>query len=176
MVKPTLVLLADDTTVILEQTMLCKISSVLCYEDQYFTWVLVFIGWVIACLIAWWQYTQSKSNSTISCHNEWVREFREKLSNLETQSLDFWLKSTTDRENLLHFNSAKREIKELTTIARELQKASKVDYPNRDFIRLRRALTSDRMLQSKPLATNDDKIHEIISVMGKLRSLYVRKS
>ncbi|SBS65475.1 hypothetical protein [Vibrio atlanticus] len=174
MVKPTLVVLSDNTTITLDGTVLCKISSVLCYEDQYFTWVLVFLGWVIAGLIAYWQFGQSEKASKKDRHNEWVKDFKEKANELETQALRFWINPSDDAENLLYFTNAQRELKELTTIAQDIQTLSNIEYPRTHFIKLRRELTNDRALVDKPLPPSHNKIQEITTVFAELRNIYTR--
>ncbi|EGR1040971.1 hypothetical protein [Vibrio cholerae] len=176
MIKQTVVVLSDNSTVIIEQTTLCKISAVLCYEDQYFTWILVFIGWIIAGFIAYWQLKRSEKSNKKNTHNDWVKDFKEKSSSIENESLKFWLKKTTPQEDLLYFTMAQRELKELTTIAMDIKKLSGIEYPQRLFINLRRDLTNDRELSSKPLETNHQKIQSIIDSFAKLRNIYTKRN
>lgn len=174
MVKQTIVVLGDNSTVILDETILCKISAVLCYEDQYFTWVLVFTGWVIAAIIAYWQYNKSEKFNKENRHNEWVKDFKEKANNLESEALRFWVTKSDDADNLLYFKHAQREIKELTTIASDIQSLSQVTYPRKLFIKLRRELTNDKNLVDKPLKADHVKIREITQIFAELNNMYKR--
>ena len=175
MLKPTLVVLSDCSTELLEQTVLCRISPVLCYEDQYFTWILVVVGWLIAAFIAYLQYKKHKDANNRAQHNEWVKELKDKLTSLEDLALNFWFISSSEEQNHMYFISATREIKEITTIAQDLKSFSNITYPGAFFSILRKELTNDKCIAEKPLKTNHIKFKKINDALVELRKIYSRK-
>lgn len=176
MVKPTLVVLGDGTTTLLDQTVLCKISSVLCYEDQYFTWILVLLGWVVSIGIAVWQYRKSTEENRRTQHNDLVKMLREKSTKLEEDAFRFWLSKSSDIENQIYLSVTPRELKEITRIAQDLKSVSDIEYPSNIFITLRRELTNDKLISEKPLAATHSKITNIANTFAKLNELYRYKS
>lgn len=174
MIKPTLVILSDNSTVILEPTVVCELSSVLCYEDQYFTWVLVVAGWLVAIFIALWQKNKGAEATKQACSNEWIREFREKMDNLEDYSYLFWTSEASVSDQGLFFTKTARNIKELTRIAKELETVSGTEYPSRLFMELRQSITGDANINSMPLSTSSAQLIKIRTTCKSLREVYKR--
>ncbi|MEC6833598.1 hypothetical protein VXS06_17680 [Photobacterium toruni] len=175
MVKSTIVVLGDGTQTLIKEDLLCSISSVLCYEDQYFTWVLVVIGWILACWVAYWQYTKTIESTCDDNHNVWVKEIRDKLSIIEEKSISFWTSPENTIDTQRYFSTIIREVKELTTIADEISKMGNVTYPTKIILNFRKAVTSDDGIMNLPFQLQDPKIKNIINSCNNLRQLYKRK-
>ncbi|EUM27077.1 MULTISPECIES: hypothetical protein [Enterobacter cloacae complex] len=153
----------------------CKIGTLFHDENQYVTWVLVLIGWVIAFAIARYQIFQDKNKTKDINHNEWIGEFREKLESLEDFGLYFWAEKNTNNEALA-FAKMVREIKSLTTLAKEIKSCGSIPYQPKLFKDLRQALTDDSNVKNRPLPPNDFQIRRIRETCSSLRQVYSRKN
>lgn len=155
---------------------LCYLLGLIKDDTQYVTWGLVFLGWLITIIIACVQQKKSSKTSKESSHNEWVREFREKLEVLEDEALLFW---TTDKQELssnIVITKLTRNVKELTTIARDIKKVGGVEYPQSLFKDLRQSVTNDTEIDTRPLSDSHYRVVAIRKVCSDLRRTYRRKS
>ncbi|MBE2167357.1 MULTISPECIES: hypothetical protein [unclassified Cobetia] len=159
----------------LETEWVCDILVLFQDDSQYVTWFLVFVGWVITALIAYLQFKKSDESSNSISHNEWVREFREKLEVLEDNALIFWTNKAKAEDDLITLEKLIRSIKEITTIAGDIEKVGGVEYPKETFMELRRAITSDTELEDRPLPTHHSRPESIVRYSKSLRRLYRRK-
>ncbi|EPE4190763.1 hypothetical protein ACSILO_003066 [Yersinia enterocolitica] len=163
----------SDNSCIFENSFICNIITLLKDETQYITWILVFLGWIISFYIAKWQNKQNVSTVKNECHNEWVREFREKLENLEDFALGFWVEHH-NKDNNVALSRMAREIKSLTTIAKEIEQSGGTTYQPKLFKDLRQAITSDNDLAKKPLSISCYQVKRIRETCASLRSKYKR--
>lgn len=154
---------------------ICKIGTLFHDENQYITWILVMFGWGIAFIIARYQICQDKSKTKENNHNEWIGEFREKLELLEDYGLYFWAEKNTNNEALA-FAKMTREIKSLTTLAKEIKSCGGIPYQPKLFKDLRQALTNDNNVKNRPLCPNDFQIRRIRETCSSLRKVYSRKN
>ncbi len=150
------------------------ISILLQDETQYITWFLVLLGWLIAFAIAKVQARASEKLTKDASHNEWVREFREKLAILEDESLDFWVSEVDDVKDNLMMTKLTRGVKELTTIAREIQNVGGTSYQSALFKELRRSVTNDSEVDNRPLDSNHYRMVSIRTTVTSLRRQYKR--
>ncbi|MFQ6245294.1 hypothetical protein ACLMPP_12555 [Yersinia enterocolitica] len=157
-----------------ENSFICNIIALLKDETQYITWILVLLGWGISFYIARWQIKQSVKTAVNESHNEWVREFREKLEGLEDFALEFWVENHNKDNNVALARMA-REIKSLTTIAKEIEQSGGTKYQPKLFKDLRQAITSDNDLAIRPLSISCYQVKRIKETCVSLRSKYKRK-
>ena len=155
------------------------LGSLFDYEDQYITWLLVIISIIVPVVIAFIQSSANKKVNENLKVNEWTREFKEKLSNLEDDSLMFWTSAAdngvTDRAPL-KLQMFARDVKELTSIANDIANTvGGIEYQNDLFRRLRKSVTDDTDLDRRPLKTTEYRINDICEVCNELREKYKRK-
>ncbi|ELA9876948.1 hypothetical protein V4F55_004868 [Vibrio parahaemolyticus] len=155
---------------------LCYLTSLLKDDTQYITWGLVFIGWFLTVVIAVVQHKKSNKTLRESSHNEWVREFREKLEKLEDEALRFWTTETQELSDTITLTKLTRNVKEITTIARDIKNVGGVNYPQTLFKELRQSVTNDQELGSRPLADTHYRVVAIKTACSNLRRAYRRKS
>ncbi|MEL4373321.1 hypothetical protein [Shewanella xiamenensis] len=153
---------------------ICYITHLLNDENQYVTWVLVLAGWILTILIAIIQNQKSRKTIQNTSHNEWIKEFRDKLETLEDEALYFWTSKNNNYSDTLTFLKFTRIIKEITTIATDIQKVGGVKYQGNLFKELRQAVTNDNDLNERPLTNNNYRITAIKHVCSKLRAIYRR--
>lgn len=151
----------------------CRLLSLFKDENQYITWFLVLIGWLIALLIAIWQTNRNRKESIKNTQNEWIGEFREKLTILEDEALLFWA-GNSNQEKAIGLQKLIRNIKALTTIAREIDCAGGVKYNSILFKDLRQSITIDSDLESRPLSPTCFRIIKIRETCAGLRRFYSR--
>ncbi|RTE66988.1 hypothetical protein EH243_05175 [Amphritea opalescens] len=144
-------------------------------ETQYVTWFLVLFTCAISIIIAIVQWTKNKELTRVASHNEWVREFREKLAVLEDESLNFWMTAANDSRDVISMGRLTREVKELTTIASEIAKVGGNIYQKELFKDLRRAVTNDKENDDRPLNADHYRIISIKTITTKLRRQYKRR-
>ncbi|TKU30714.1 hypothetical protein FDW99_06805 [Citrobacter sp. wls758] len=153
----------------------CKFGTLFKDENQYVTWALVLLGWAIAALVAYIQYSSGAKDSKKEYHNEWIGEFRTKLESLEDFALEFWAEQSIKNPTLA-IAKMSREIKSLTTTAKDIQKAGGVSYQPKLFKDLRQAMTFDADIPNRPLAPDCMQIRRIRETCTSLRMLYGRKN
>ena len=177
MTKPVLAVeMAEKCTWATEK--LCYLGRLITDETQYVTWFLVFLGWVVTIVIAYVQYKKGAKASKEVSHNEWVREFREKLESLEDEALIFWTTNgnNQDLSNTIVVTKLTRNVKELTTIARDIKIVGGADYKSSSFKELRQSITNDKELDSRPLPDSHYRVVAIRKACSDLRRHYRRKS
>lgn len=112
-------------------------------EGQYITWLLVLIGWVIAGLIAWfiarWQEHRNAARSDTEKTLNLKQDLVNRVSSLEDQAIDFWMTPPVMPQKSL--DKFTRDLKTITSIAKNINKTNGQDYPSTNFISLRRAVT-----------------------------------
>ncbi|WP_137297163.1 hypothetical protein [Psychromonas sp. SP041] len=155
---------------------LCYLTELLKDDSQYVTWVLVFLGWAITVVIAYSQWRYGSKSSQNSCHNEWVREFREKLEILEDDALLFWTTTNQSLSSTIMLTKLTRGVKELTTIANDIKKVGGGEYQSSSFKELRQSITNDKELDARPIADTHYRIVAIRTACSDLRRYYRRKS
>lgn len=153
----------------------CKLGSLAGDENQWITWVLVVIGWIAACAMTYYQLNKDDSDSAKERHNEWIGEFRQKLEALEDFALEFWAEQN-NREPTIALSKIQREIKSLTTSAREISSCGGTTYQPKLFKDLRQAMTSDTDVANRPLAPNCYQVRRIRETCASLRQCYSRKN
>ncbi|WP_127908391.1 MULTISPECIES: hypothetical protein [Pantoea] len=153
----------------------CKLGSLLGDENQWITWALVIIGWIAGCGMTYYQLNKDDSDSAKERHNEWIGEFREKLELLEDFALEFWAEHTT-KEPTIALSKIQREIKSLTTSAREISACGGSKYQPKLFKDLRQAMTSDTDIANRPLPPNSYQVRRIRETCSSLRQCYSRKN
>jgi hypothetical protein len=156
---------------------LCYLFDLIQDDSQYVTWFLVFVGWAITVVIAYTQYKKSSKNSKSASHNEWVREFREKLEALEDEALLFW--TTSNEQNSIDaivVAKLTRNVKELTTIAKDIKDVGGKEYQSTLFKELRQSITKNAESSSRPLPSTDYRVQTIRRTCSELRRSYRRKS
>lgn len=149
-------------------------------KNQYITWLLVFVGWLISY---WFICVQSKDNKQqaqderiINSHNDNVALFKEKISILEELSLNFWsAKSQNEPDPQLQLIMMAAKVKELTDIARDIGRFGGAAYPSAYFKSLRIAATNDSELSLRPLMLASHRITTLRDVCGKLKKYYSLK-
>ncbi|MGC0820782.1 hypothetical protein WKH08_21280 [Pantoea agglomerans] len=149
-------------------------------KNQYITWILVFVGWIISY---WFICVQSKDNKKqalderkITSHNENIMLFKEKLSLLEELSLNFWsIKSPSEADPQLQLIKMASKIKELTDIARDIERFGGSVYPSSHFRELRMSATSDSELSLRPLLLASHRITSLRNICNKLKKHYSLK-
>lgn len=171
-----------DTSCTWDTDFFCRAMSLLGDENQYITWILVFIGWGVAIGIAIFQNRSSNAselikskNELIRMHNEWVKEFRDKLEKLEDFSLVFWVHKDGERlEPQTALSKMTRECKDLTTIAQEIASVGFLEYQKDLFKELRKACTSDGELNKRPLVAFSYQVKKISETCAALKKKYKR--
>ncbi|EEM8546931.1 hypothetical protein GI062_25880 [Salmonella enterica] len=153
----------------------CKFGSLFKDESQYITWFLVLVGWGISAYIAYQQTTKSRENAVKDAHNEWIGEFRQKLELIEDFALDFWAEEN-NKEPTLALAKMVREVKNLTTIAKEIENAGGEKYKSKLFKDLRQAITYDSDINNRPLKPDCLQILRIRDTCANLRGAYGRKN
>lgn len=151
-----------------------KALTLLSDETQYITWGLVLFGWIIAAIVAAWQIRRNNINNHQDARNEWIGEFREKLESVEDYSLKFWVEDSSI-DKTLAIAKLTRDIKSLTTLAKEIEKADGGEYQPKLFKDLRQAITFDAEINNRPLSTNCMQVRKIREACVSLRSAYPRK-
>ncbi|KAB7684441.1 hypothetical protein GBN23_02915 [Plesiomonas shigelloides] len=151
----------------------CKFISLFNDESQYITWGLVLIGWAIAIYIALWQTKKNRTDYVKGTQNQWIGEFRDKLTSLEDEALSFWTGGDTQNSHM-SLQRMGRNIKGLTTIAREIEYAGGVKYDNKLFKDLRQSITSDNDLHKRPLSPTCYQVDRIRNACASLRRVYSR--
>lgn len=139
-------------------------------KQQYITWILVIVGWGITCGLAWVVLRKNARNS-------WIGDIKKMLINLEDNSIDFWMSDNEEKESL-ELKKLGREIKEITTLAQEIQAYGGQKYSNELFKKLRQAVTTE-MYDNDKLSRNlnvlNNRITSISDACSQLRNLYSRK-
>lgn len=138
--------------------------------QQYSTWGLVVIGWIVSVLVA-------RSVLRKNARNTWIGEIKKMISTLEDSTVKFWMETNTPNEaiDLVKFG---RDIKDITTLATEIRKYGGCKYNSEVFMNLRRAITSDTSANGqiiRNLPYSDFRIQTIIMECAKLKDLYIRK-
>lgn len=149
-------------------------------KNQYVTWALVFVGWIISY---WFICVQSKDNKkqalserVISSHNDNVSLFKEKLSVLEEFSLNFWsTKTPNEPDPQLQLIKMATKIKELTDIARDIERFGGSSYPSSHFRNLRTSATGDSELSLRPLMLASHRITTLRNICSQLKKQYTLK-
>ncbi|EGT0642948.1 hypothetical protein JAF94_000722 [Citrobacter braakii] len=149
-------------------------------ESQYFTWLLVLIGWGVAYVFIRIQCSDNKKQALderkINSHNERVALFKEKISLFESSCLDFWsVKTPNDPDPQLVLLKLASSLKVLTETATDIKMFGGVDYPKQLFKTLRRFSTSDTELVNRPLKLDSLHISTIRMTCAALRKLYKLK-
>lgn len=155
---------------------LCYLLALFKDDTQYVTWTLVFLGWILTIAIAVAQYRTNSKASRDSNHNEWVREFKEKLGTLEDEALLFWTTNKQQLSDAIVIAKLTRNVKEITTIARDIEKVNGAEYPKLLFKDLRQSVTNDKELAARPLPDTHYRVLAIKKACSELRRSYVRKS
>ncbi len=154
----------------------CYLTSLLKDDTQYITWGLVFIGWFLTVIIAVIQHKKGNKTLKESSHNEWVRELREKLEKLEDEALRFWTTDYQELSDTITITKLTRNVKEITTIARDIKNVGGASYPQTLFKELRQSITNDQELSSRPLPDTHFRVVAIKTACSNLRRAYRRKS
>ncbi|MEG2955016.1 MAG: hypothetical protein RR850_17480, partial [Hafnia sp.] len=109
--------------------------------------------------------------------NSWIGDIKKMLINLEDNSIDFWMSDNEEKESL-ELKKLGREIKEITTLAQEIQAYGGQKYSNELFKKLRQAVTTE-MYDNDKLSRNlnvlNNRITNISDACSQLRNLYSRK-
>ncbi|UAL43504.1 hypothetical protein K8B83_00995 [Shewanella inventionis] len=140
---------------------------------QIITWTMLIIGWVITLTL----YKKNKKNSANQklndYHDGYIKELRELLFAIEENSIGYWTSSPDDKDQiiLLRFQ---REIKELTSKAREIERVKGVAYQAKLFTKLRQYVTLDN--DERPLKHNSSRINELRTIVSEISRSYTRKS
>lgn len=138
---------------------------------QYITWFLVIFGWVIAGLVA--RYVLRKN-----ARNSWIGDVKKALAELEDNAIDFWM-GKNDENETIQLRKLTRKVKEITTLANEIQVYGGQLYPTLEFIRLRQAVTTEDYLDNlklvRSLPADDPRIYKISSACAALSLIYIRK-
>lgn len=138
--------------------------------QQCVTWLLVVLGWLVTCGLAWYVLRKNARNS-------WIGDIKKMLLALEDNAIAFWMGDNEEKESL-DLKRLGREIKEITTLAQEIQAYGGKDYPNELFKKLRQAVTTEvykNNLLERNLNVLNDKIYDISDACSQLRNLYSRK-
>lgn len=139
---------------------------------QIVTWGLVVVGWCVTIGVAWCVLRKNARNS-------WVGDIKKLIVAIEDNSIDFWT-GDNDLNELLELRKLRREIKEITTLAQEIQSYGGAKYPSDLFKQLRRAVTTEHyqqannLLLERKLSADDYRINEISEVCADLRSHFTR--
>jgi hypothetical protein len=155
---------------------LCYLLSLFKDDTQYVTWALVFLGWLLTIVIAVTQYKTNCKALSVANHNEWVREFKEKLGILEDEALLFWTTNKQEPSAAIIIAKLTRNVKEITTIARDIEKVNGAAYQKLLFKDLRQSVTNDTELTARPLTDTHYRVLAIKKACSELRRAYVRKS
>jgi len=138
--------------------------------QQYITWFLVVLGWVVTCILAWVILRKNARNS-------WIGDIKKMLISLEDNSIEFWMSDNEEKESI-ELKKLGREIKEITTLAQEIQVYGGQRYSNDLFKKLRQAVTTeiyDNDKLKRNLKVLDNRINNISDACSQLRNLYSRK-
>lgn len=139
---------------------------------QFITWAITVVGWVITMGVAWAVLRKNARNT-------WAGDLKKALTELEEAALIFWM-STNDDKEALELNKLRRKVKEITTLAVEINDYGGLNYPKESFIQLRRTVTTEKYHQDKidvllrGLAPTDQRITDIFNSCADLRALYKR--
>ncbi|SFJ86918.1 hypothetical protein SAMN05518863_103161 [Candidatus Pantoea symbiotica] len=142
-------------------------------DAQWITWALNVTGWLVAGLVARFVLRKNARNS-------WIGDVKKALGELEDNAIEFWMGKNEDNE-IIHLNKLKRKIKEITTLASEIQVYGGREYPLGEFAILRKAITTEFYHDEKDLKlirelpANDNRIFQISSVCADLSIIYRRK-
>jgi hypothetical protein len=140
---------------------------------QIITWSMLFLGWCITVFL----YKKNKSNTQnqrkIDQHNCYVKEFRDLIFNLESNSIEYWTNAPNKNDQVTSLKF-QREIKELTAKAKEIENTGGVGYQSSLIIKLRRYVTLDN--DNRPLNANCSRIDELRGIVSQLTKIYIRKS
>jgi hypothetical protein len=140
---------------------------------QIITWTMLIIGWLITLTL----YKKNKKNSASQklndYHDGYIKELRELLFAIEKSSIEYWTSGPDDKDQiiLLRFQ---REIKELTSKAREVERVNGVAYQAKLFLKLRQYVTLDN--DERPLKHNSSRINELSTIVSEISRSYTRKS
>ncbi|HEI6722193.1 hypothetical protein [Yersinia proxima] len=137
--------------------------------QQYSTWVLVLFGWVVSIIVA--RYVLRKN-----AKNTWIGDIKKTITSLEDGAITFWMGKNSTSE-AIELSKLGRDVKDITTLAREIQSYGGCKYDNTLFISLRRVVTEDiskNGVLCRELTHNDFRIQEISRVCASLKSKYVR--
>jgi hypothetical protein len=141
-------------------------------NSQYITWFLAVAGWFFAGVVA--RYVLRKN-----ARNSWIGDVKKALSELEDSAVDFWMGENNDNESI-QLNKLKRKVKEITTLAGEIQTYGGQIYPLEQFIKLRQAVTKENYIDEvdfklvRSLPASDERIFLISSACADLFLIYVR--
>jgi hypothetical protein len=140
---------------------------------QLITWGMLFIGWCITVFL----YRKNKNNASIQRksdrHDQYVKEFRDLIFNVESNAIAYWTENTKDDDQVTLLNF-QRELKELTSKAKEIDRVGGIKYETKPFIKLRRYVTLDNDV--KPLQVGSNRILELRGTVSELTRSYIRKS
>lgn len=139
--------------------------------QQWFTWVLVVSGWLVS-VIAGWRFLLRNAR------NSWIGDIKKSISSLEDDAISFWM-GNNDKNELIELNKLIRAVKDITQLAKEIERYKGQKYDNAKIISLRRAITtetynSDKTLQ-RSLPVGDFRIQQIQEECANLKNYYVRK-
>jgi len=139
--------------------------------QQWFTWALVIFGWIVSVFAGWRFLLRNARNS-------WIGDIKKAISTLEDDAITFWMAENNNNE-ILELGKLTRSIKDITQLAKEIEKYKGQKYNNGKIISLRRAITTevyneDKKLQRK-LFAGDFRIGEIQEECASLKSYYTRK-
>ncbi|BCU49149.1 Uncharacterised protein [Citrobacter amalonaticus] len=139
--------------------------------QQWLTWMLVILGWVVSVFAGWRFLLRNARNS-------WIGDIKKAISTLEDDAIDFWM-GENNKNEILELGKLTRSIKDITQLAKEIEKYKGQKYNNANFISLRRAITTeayndDKTLQRK-LSVGDFRIKEIQEECANLKNYYTRK-
>jgi hypothetical protein len=143
------------------------------HTAQYITWVMLCFGWCIAVFLYKKNRNNTQSQRKIDRHNNYVKEFKDLLFEIESSSIAYWTSNEDDNDQvkLLKFQ---RQIKELTTKAQEIEKSGGIAYQTTLLKKLRKYVTLDN--DQRPLMANSSRIDELREIVSELAKTYARKS
>lgn len=140
---------------------------------QFVTWGMLFIGWCITVILYRRNRKNVSSQRKSDRHDQYVKEFRDLIFNIETNTIAFWTGQPKDDDQVTLLNF-QRELKELTSKAKEINKVGGITYQTKPFIKLRRYVTLDNDV--KPLKVDSSRIIELRAIVSNLTRSYIRNS
>lgn len=140
---------------------------------QMVTWGMLFVGWCITVILYRRNRNNVSSQRKSDRHDQYVKEFRDLIFDIEVNTIAFWTCQPKDEDQVTLLNF-QRELKELTSKAKEIGKVGGVTYQTKPFIKLRRYVTLDNDV--KPLKVDSSRIVELRGIVSDLTRSYIRKS
>ncbi len=140
---------------------------------QYITWGMLCLGWIIAVYLYKKNRKNTQAQRKIDRHNNYVKEFKDLLFEIESSSITYWTSNEEDNDQVKLLKS-QRQIKELTTKAQEIEKSGGITYQSTLLKKLRRYVTLDN--DKRPLTANSSRVDELREIVSELAKTYARKS